>query len=189
MFNLFHTFTNIFYQMDIWDKNKRSECMSKIRSKDTKSELALRKALFARGFRYRVNDIKLPGKPDIVLPKYKTVIFVHGCFWHGHNIGCIDSHIPKTNSDYWAEKIRRNKERDENNMIQIFSIGWKVLTIWDCEIQRRNNIESLIEKIANLLLEPIPYSKAPVSVKFYEEMEDNVSMVAEAIVPYKRKKK
>jgi DNA mismatch endonuclease (patch repair protein) len=136
--------------MDIWDKKKRSEVMSKIRSKNTKPEILLRKALFAKGFRYRINYKNLPGKPDIVLPKYKTVIFVHGCFWHGHDIGCIDSHIPKTNTQYWTEKITRNKERDKNNMIQILSMGWNVLTIWDCEIQQKDNIDLVIQKIANL---------------------------------------
>ena len=89
--------------MDIWNKEKRSECMSRIRSKNTKPELALRKALFARGFRYRVNDKKLPGKPDIVLPKYKTVIFIHGCFWHGHE-DCKYAYIPKTNTRFWMIK-------------------------------------------------------------------------------------
>ena len=92
--------------MDIWDKKKRSEVMSKIRSKNTKPEMTLRKALFANGYRYRINYKKLPGKPDIVFPKYKTAIFVHGCFWHGHDINCIDSHIPKTNTSFWIEKIR-----------------------------------------------------------------------------------
>jgi DNA mismatch endonuclease (patch repair protein) len=173
--------------MDIWNKEKRSECMSKIRSKNTKPELTLRKALFARGFRYRVNDKRLPGKPDIVLSKYKTIIFVHGCFWHGHDKGCIDSHIPKTNSEYWQAKIKRNKERDENNTNQILSMGWKVITIWDCEIQQKGNIEALIQKIINVLYEPIPYQYKRISLKFYEEREDSIMMIAEDIIPYQRK--
>jgi DNA mismatch endonuclease (patch repair protein) len=90
--------------MDIWSKEKRSECMSKIRSKNTKPELALRKALFARGFRYRVNDKHLLGKPDIVLPKYKTIIFLHGCFWHKHE-NCKYVCTPKTNTEFWVDKI------------------------------------------------------------------------------------
>jgi DNA mismatch endonuclease (patch repair protein) len=170
--------------VDIWNKEKRSEVMSKIRSKNTKPELVLRKALFARGFRYRVNDTKLPGKPDIVFPKYKTVIFVHGCFWHGHDIECTDSHIPKSNSNYWAEKIRQNKERDKNNTIKILSMGWKVLTIWDCEIQQKCNIESIIQRITNLLHEPITYQSKWFSLKFYEEIEENVTMVAEDVIQY-----
>ncbi|KAA6322534.1 Very short patch repair protein [termite gut metagenome] len=131
--------------------------MSKIRSKNTKPEMALRKALFARGYRYRVNYKKLPGKPDIVFPKYKIAIFVHGCFWHGHEKGCIDSHIPKTNIEYWSEKIRKNKERDENNIARILSMEWKVLIIWDCEIQQKNNIELLIQTIIELMEPPISY--------------------------------
>jgi DNA mismatch endonuclease (patch repair protein) len=132
------------------------------------------------------SDVK---NPVIVFPKYKTVIFIHGCFWHGHDKGCIDSHIPKTNTDYWTEKIIRNKERDKNNMIQILSMGWKVLTVWDCEIQQKGNIESFIQKITNLLHEPISCQSEWISLKFYEEIEDNVIMVAEDIIPYKKKEK
>ncbi|MDR2145796.1 MAG: DNA mismatch endonuclease Vsr [Tannerella sp.] len=99
--------------MDIWSKEKRSEVMSKIRSRDTKPELALRKSLFARGFRYRVNDRHLPGKPDIVLPKYKTVIFLHGCFWHGHE-DCKYASMPKTNTAFWIEKITSNVKRTKS---------------------------------------------------------------------------
>ena len=98
--------------MDIWDKEKRSQVMSKIRSKNTKPELALRKALFARGFRFRVNDKRLPGKPDIVLPKYKTVIFVNGCFWHRHE-GCKYAYTPKTNAQFWIEKITSNNSKSQ----------------------------------------------------------------------------
>lgn len=174
--------------MDIWDKKKRSEVMSKIRSKNTKPEIALRKALFARGYRYRTNYQKLPGKPDIVLPKYKTAIFVHGCFWHGHDIACIDSHIPKTNTSFWIEKIAKNKERDKNNTNQILSMGWKVIAIWDCEIQQKDNMDTLVQKIVDLLHEAIPRQPKAISIKIYEEMDGNVAMVAEDIVQYKKKK-
>ena len=165
--------------MDIWDKKKRSEVMSKIRSKNTKPEMILRKALFQKGYRYRINYKKLPGKPDIVFPKYKTVIFIHGCFWHGHDIGCIDSHIPKTNTSFWIEKIAKNKERDETNTMQILSMGWKVLTIWDCEIQQKNKIESLIEKITSVMQDKASCKSKSISVKIYEEIEGNIMMVAE----------
>jgi len=175
--------------MDIWDKKKRSEVMSKIRSKNTKPEIALRKALFAKGLRYRINYKKLPGKPDIVFPKYKIAIFVHGCFWHGHDIGCIDSHIPKTNTNYWTEKITRNKERDKNNVIQILSMGWKVMTIWDCEIQQKGNIESLTQKIICLLHESIPKQFENISLKFYEEIGNKVTLVAEDMIQYQRKRR
>ena len=172
--------------MDIWDKKKRSEVMSKIPSKNTKPEIILRKALFAKGFRYRINYKKLPGKPDIVFPKYKIVIFVHGCFWHGHDIGCIDSHIPKTNTDYWVKKIAKNKERDKNNAIQILSMGWKILTVWDCEIQQRDNLKLLIEKIANTILESVA-SRKSMRIKLYEEVEGNLTMVAPKTISYQDK--
>ena len=167
--------------MDIWDKKKRSEVMSKIRSKNTKPEILLRKALFAKGYRYRINDKKLPGKPDIVLPKYKTAIFVHGCFWHGHEKeNCIDSHVPKTNTIFWLEKINKNKERDKKNIAQLELNGWKVLIVWDCEIQRKGNVENIIQKIINLLHQPKAFL-----VRFYEEANSNLTIVAEDIIPYK----
>ena len=97
---------------DIFSQTKRSDIMSKISSKDTKPEILVRKFLFSKGFRYRINVKTLPGKPDIVLPKYKTIIFVNGCFWHGHE---IDGHIPHSNIDFWKKKIERNKQRDERN--------------------------------------------------------------------------
>ena len=172
--------------MDIWDKKKRSEVMSKIRSKNTKPEIALRKALYSRGLRYRVNYKKLPGKPDIVFTQYNTVIFVHGCFWHGHD-NCGDSHIPKTNTEFWSAKIARNKERDNNNIMQILSMGWKVLIIWDCEIQQKDNIRVLIQKIEDILLESIHYNQTKISIKLYKEIEGNVAIVAEDVVEYKQK--
>lgn len=175
--------------MDIWEKNKISEVMSKIRSQNTKPEIALRKALFTKGYRYRINDKRLPGKPDIVLPKYKTAIFVHGCFWHGHEKeDCSDSHIPKTNTAYWNEKITRNKDRDKRNNILLKSMGWKVITVWDCEIQQKGNMENIIRGITHLLNQPVPAYPKDVSIKFYEEVEGNITMVAKDIVPYKKDK-
>ncbi|MBP1644835.1 MAG: vsr [Bacteroidetes bacterium] len=139
--------------MDIWSKEKRSECMSKIPSKNTKPELILRKALFSRGFRYRVNDRRLPGKPDIVLPKYKTIIFLHGCFWHRHE-GCKYAYTPKTNTQFWIDKFNSNTERDKINAEKLTSMGWKILTVWECEIRHKykHDIESLIDKIEEALL-------------------------------------
>jgi len=169
--------------MDIWDKKKRSEVMSKIRSKNTKPEMTLRKALFVKGFRYRINYKELPGKPDIVFPKYKIAIFVHGCFWHGHDIGCIDSHIPKTNTSFWIEKITKNKERDKKNIAQILSMGWNVLVVWDCEIQQKNNIELIIEKITSAIQEKV-HSTKTISVKIYEEIDGDITMVAEDTAVY-----
>jgi DNA mismatch endonuclease, patch repair protein len=134
--------------MDVYDKKKRSEIMAKIRSKNTRPEVMLRKALFAKGFRYRINYKKLPGSPDIVLPKYKTVIFVNGCFWHGHK-GCKYATIPKTNTKYWVNKIEFNKARDKINAIDCARLGWKVITVWECQILKKNILRSIMNIIAS----------------------------------------
>lgn len=119
---------------DTVTKEKRSEIMSKITSKNTKPEMAVRKCLFAQGFRYRLHAKNLPGEPDIVLPRYKTVIFVHGCFWHGHSckIGSGERK-PKSNTEYWDKKLERNILRFENYKAQLTSDGWTVMVIWECE--------------------------------------------------------
>lgn len=168
--------------MDIWDKEKRSEVMSKIRSKNTKPELALRKALFARGFRFRVNDKRLPGKPDIVLPKYKTVIFVHGCFWHKHE-ACKYAYTPKTNTQFWIEKITSNVERDKINTEKLAATGWNVLIVWECEVRHtyKHDITPLIDNLINSMLENQPRK---ISMKFYEERGNKVSFVAEETFEY-----
>ena len=173
--------------MDIWSKEKRSECMSKIRSKNTKPELALRKALFARGFRYRVNDKHLPGKPDIVLPKYKTVIFLHGCFWHRHE-GCKYAYTPKTNTEFWVNKITSNCERDKINMQKLTVLGWNVLTVWECEIRHeyKHNLTPLVDRVSAAIIANCPKK---ISVKFYEEREDEIMMVAEDVIEYQIKSK
>lgn len=111
--------------MDIWDKKKRSDVMAKIRSKDTKPEWIVRRYLYSRGYRYRKNVKGLPGTPDIVLRKYGIVIFIHGCFWHGHE---VDGHIPHSNVDFWRKKIERNKQRDEHNKEALKKMGWKVMS-------------------------------------------------------------
>ena len=109
--------------------------MAAIHSASTKPELKLRRALWRLGFRYRVNDKKLPGKPDIVLPKYKTVIFIHGCFWHGHK-GCKFYTVPKTNTDFWTAKISRNQERDQEEWRQLEAKGWSVIIVWECQLKK-----------------------------------------------------
>jgi DNA mismatch endonuclease (patch repair protein) len=159
--------------------------MSKIRSKNTKPELALRKSLFARGFRYRVNDTKLHGKPDIVLPKYKTIIFLHGCFWHRHENCKYAGNTPKTNTEYWINKINSNRERDKINLQKLTALGWNVLIVWECEIQHeyKHDITPLIDRIEMALLAQIPKK---MTVKFYEERENEILMVAEEIVEYQR---
>lgn len=127
---------------------ERSKNMSKIRSTNTKPEELVRKYLFAHGFRYRKNDKRLPGKPDIVLSKYRTVIFVNGCFWHMHN--CSRSRLPKSNLEYWKPKIKRNIERDLENYKALKDMGWKVVVIWECELKksvREEKLTSLIQEI------------------------------------------
>lgn len=135
---------------DIHSKEVRSYNMSRIRGKDTKPELLVRKFLFANGFRYRLHDKKLPGKPDIVLKKYKTVIFVHGCFWHGHE-GCRYAKIPNTNRDFWQKKIENNRSRDSVNQRELTMQGWRIFTIWECELLSKSlsSLKNLIEMILN----------------------------------------
>ena len=122
---------------DVFDSKKRSEIMSRVRSVDTTPELRVRKLLHSMGYRFRLHRNDLPGNPDIVLPKYKTVIFVHGCFWHGCPI-CLHARIrPKQNSEYWNKKLDRTLERDKNNVIMLEQMGWKVLVVWECETKKK----------------------------------------------------
>lgn len=121
--------------------------MSKIRSKNTKPEVLLRSILFRKGFRFRVHYLKLPGKPDIVLPKYKTVIFVHGCFWHYHE-DCNEGRIPNTNTSFWETKLSKNVERDLRHQNEILNLGWQVIVVWECQLIKKN-IESLIDELVN----------------------------------------
>ena len=114
---------------------QRHRNMAAIHSASTKPELLLRKSLWRLGFRYRVNYKSLPGKPDIVLPKYRTVIFVHGCFWHGHK-DCKNYTVPKTNTDFWTAKIARNQQRDQEVWRQLEARGWNVLIVWECELKK-----------------------------------------------------
>jgi DNA mismatch endonuclease (patch repair protein) len=134
--------------MDIWSKEKRSEVMSKILSINTGPERKVRKMLTALGYRYRLNVKNLPGKPDIVLRKYNSVIFVHGCFWHLHS-KCRDGTIPKTRAEYWKEKLLKNKYRDARNIKELKQLGWKVLRLWECEIEKTP--DEVIKKIKKLL--------------------------------------
>ena len=116
--------------------------MSRIKGKDTKPELLVRGYLHAHGFRYRLHDKRLPGKPDIVLPKYKTVIFVHGCFWHGHE-GCKYFVVPKTRTEWWVEKITNNQIKDNNVKNSLVSLGWKVIIIWSCKLSVNKKYDTL----------------------------------------------
>lgn len=121
--------------MDVHDKETRSYNMSCIKGKNTRPEEIVRKYLFSQGFRYRKNDKRLPGTPDIVLPKYKTVIFVNGCFWHGHE-GCRYFVIPKTNTEFWTKKIETNRNRDIRKINDIQILGWKVIVVWECQLKK-----------------------------------------------------
>ena len=131
---------------DIMTKEERSIRMSRIHSASTKPEIKLRRALWRIGFRYKVNDKKLPGKPDVVLPKYHTVVFVHGCFWHGHK-GCPTSHIPETNTAFWTAKIARNQERDQEVWRQLEAKGWFVIIVWECQLKKAE-FQETIESVA-----------------------------------------
>lgn len=124
---------------------QRHKNMAAVKSKDTKPEMLVRKYLWSRGFRYRVNNPRLPGHPDIVLRKYHTCIFVNGCFWHGHE-GCKYFRVPKTNTEFWERKISRNRERDREEQKQLARMGWHCITVWECELKgerREKTLESL----------------------------------------------
>ena len=131
--------------MDIFDKSKRSQLMAKVKQKNTAPEIIVRKFLFSKGFRYRINVKSLSGTPDIVLSKYKTVIFIHGCFWHGHT--CRAGHLPSSNLDYWVTKIEKNIERDNRKINELEKLGWNVVVIWQCEIKALKNREIRFSKL------------------------------------------
>lgn len=118
---------------DVHDIKTRSYNMSRIRGKNTQPELIVRKFLFSKGLRYKLHDNNLPGKPDIVLPRYKKIILIHGCFWHGHE-GCRYFVIPKTRTEWWVSKIRRNKETDLKTIDALQKMGWSIKIIWECEL-------------------------------------------------------
>lgn len=137
--------------VDVHDKKTRSYNMSRIRSKNTKPEILVRKFLFAKGFRYKLHDKTLLGKPDLVFPKYKTVVFIHGCFWHGHE-GCKYFVIPKTRRKWWVEKINRNKQLDGENSKKLKKLGWKIITIFECKLRPKNK-EGTLNQLSMKLTE------------------------------------
>lgn len=128
---------------DIVDPKTRSRMMSRIRGKDTKPEMLVRRGLHALGLRFRLHDRRLPGKPDLVFPKYRAVVFVHGCFWHGHD--CPDFKWPKTREAFWREKILTNRARDERNIRELTSAGWRVFTFWECETKSNQLASKLLD--------------------------------------------
>jgi DNA mismatch endonuclease (patch repair protein) len=131
---------------DVVDKATRSRMMSGIRGKNTLPEMLVRSFLHASGFRYRLHVKDLPGKPDIVLPKYRTVVFVHGCFWHQHP-GCRNAVMPKSNRKFWQEKLEGNVERDRRNVAALRKAGWRCLKIWECQTSNTKLLGALIKRL------------------------------------------
>lgn len=132
---------------DILTPRQRHTCMSRIRGKNTKPEILVRKGLHARGFRFRLQDRRLPGRPDIVLAKYGVTIMVNGCFWHGHK-GCRYASRPKSNMEFWEAKIARNRHRDEVTSAHLEALGWTVITIWECELRGKEAAEARLDALA-----------------------------------------
>lgn len=166
---------------DVMTSEQRSRCMAAVKGKDTKPEMIVRKYLFSQGLRYRVNNRTLPGSPDIVLRRYKTVVFVDGCFWHGHE-GCKYFRLPKSNVDFWRHKIAINIARDYANNVDLKLEGWKVIRIWECEIKTKAKREETLRKLSAMITGTkndgvgLPY-------------ESNESIAAEPIVPYGKVKR
>lgn len=166
-------------------KEQRHRCMAAIRSKDTKPEMLVRKYLFSKGFRYRLNHPRLPGHPDLVLLKYRTVIFVNGCFWHGHE-GCKYSHLPQTNREFWEKKITRNKERDAEEQRRLAQMGWHCITVWECQLKpavRQRTLESLAYTLNHLFLQDRTIKK-----EYSTAASTDSSMAAEPTAEYGKKK-
>lgn len=162
---------------DVMTSEQRSRCMAAIKGKDTKPEMIVRKYLFSCGLRFRVQVRNLPGTPDIVLPKYKTAIFVNGCFWHGHE-GCKYFRLPKSNVEFWKEKIERNIERDRESMQALLDLGWKVVRVWECELRNKANREETLNKIYTSITSP--------DGSCYSFEETDVSIAAEPEADYFR---
>lgn len=162
---------------------ERHNNMAAIHGKDTKPEMVVRRYLWGHGFRYRLNHPRLPGKPDIVMRKYRTCIFVNGCFWHGHE-GCRYYTIPKTNTEFWVNKVKRNKERDVKVQHELAAMGWHCITIWECELKpkvREKTLESLAYTLNKIFLQDR-------TVKRYEILEEEPMIAAEDVpTTYKNK--
>ena len=137
---------------DKLSSTQRKYCMSRIRGKNTKPEILVRKGLHARGFRFRLHNKKLPGSPDIVLPKYGVAIMINGCFWHGHK-GCRYATKPKTNVEFWETKIARNRHRDEVTNAHLEALGWHVITVWECELRGKSIVASRLDALAEEIRE------------------------------------
>ena len=159
--------------MDHLTPEQRHRCMAAIHGKDTKPEVMVRKYLWASGFRYRLNHPRLPGKPDIVLLRYRTCIFINGCFWHGHE-GCPHYTIPKTNAEFWVKKMQRNRQRDEEVKKKLAEMGWHSVTLWECELKpakREQTLQSLVYTLSHIWMKD--------NTKQYTMTEDELSIAAE----------
>ena len=160
--------------MDKLTKEQRHHCMASIRGKNTGPEIMVRKFLFSRGFRYRLNHPRLPGHPDIVMRKYRTCIFVNGCFWHGHD-NCRYFVLPKTNTEFWKAKIERNRARDIEEQRKLASMGWHCIMVWECQLKpavRKQTLESLVYTLNSIYLKDR-------AVKRYVLPKEETSMAAE----------
>ena len=162
---------------DVMTPEQRSRCMAAIKGKDTKPEMIVRKYLFSRGLRYRVNNRKQPGSPDIVLKKYKTVVFIDGCFWHGHK-GCKYYRLPKTNVDFWRHKIAMNIARDYAKGVDLRLAGWKVIRVWECGVRTKAKREETLERVYQEIIGTEHNSNA------YESSVEVSPIAAEPSAPY-----
>lgn len=167
---------------DRMTKDERHRCMAAIKGKDTKPEMIVRRYLFSRGLRYRVNVKKLPGSPDIVLKKYGVAVFIDGCFWHGHK-DCKYYKLPSTNVDFWKTKVAKNTARDYVNNVDLELAGWRVIRIWECEIKTKNQQEERLNKLYEEIISggPLktPKKRRGKHVKHYEDYPEDFNMAAE----------
>ncbi len=145
--------------MDIVDPTKRSRMMAGIRGRDTKPEITLRRSLHARGFRFRLGNGALPGRPDIVLPRWKAAIQVHGCFWHRHS-GCRFATVPASNAEFWATKFAANVERDARKLDELMKLGWRVAVVWECGL-RANDLDPTVDPLVEWLRSDTPFLELP----------------------------
>ena len=161
---------------DILSPEQRKRCMTAVKSANTRPELIVRRFLFAKGLRYRINNRKLPGSPDIVLRKYRTVIFVDGCFWHGHE-GCKLFKLPLSNRQYWEHKIRLNYAHDYRANVELKLLGWHVIRVWECELRNKSRQAETLENIYNTIIHPRQQA--------YADLTSDVSEAADNQEPYK----
>ncbi|KAF5030289.1 Very short patch repair protein [anaerobic digester metagenome] len=150
---------------DIHSKETRSYNMSRIRNKDTKPETMVRKYLFSKGLRFRKNDKRYPGHPDILLPKYKAAVFINGCLWHCHE-GCPDFVLPKSNQDYWVPKLEKNRRRDEENYAALREDGWNVFIVWECELKKDTKAERLEQLYLEITKQFVGFFRNPIQYQF-----------------------